>query len=54
MHRMRRGIAALRLADLEEQRGAQGFCELRGEGVGDFAGLADPLTKMIDVERRGY
>ena len=45
-----RGIARLGLADLLKQRRAQTLDELRGDGVGDLIGPADPLAQVIEVD----
>ena len=50
MHRERRGVAGLGLADLLEQRRAQALHQLRGDDVGGFGAAADPLPQMIEVE----
>ena len=53
MHRERRGVAGLRLADLLEQRRAQALHQLRGDDVGGLRAAADPLPQMIEIELFG-
>jgi len=50
----RRGVAALRFADVEEQCGAQALHQLRGDDVAGFLGAADPLPQVIDVQFLGH